>query len=128
MANEYDIYKSLGLKPEDCKGKTEAEIMDLILLRASEQKESILASQEKLLIENAKTQLSKLKEQFEKPFEIFAKTVGQKKSLTKVKVVGYNATNKTYIVITTGEKTFSMSENDVITSESELKEAKEKQK
>jgi hypothetical protein len=119
MAGEFDFLKEMGLSADDFKGKSKKQVMEIIVQKSKEANDKLAGEQVKELIDNVKTKLPKFKEQFEKPIEIYVKSVGTKKSATAVKVVGYNPDKKTYIVYKNDDKVYQIPEGDLITTEDE---------
>ena len=105
--------KGAGVSESELKGKSLKEQIKIITKAANE-------SAEKLEIENAKTYISnneklvpKLKDQLEKPIEIYVKKVAQKKSPTIVSVVGYNSVTKE-VVVYFNDKFCGIKDNEII--------------
>ena len=130
MADNFDFLKELGLKPENLKGKSKKAIMEMIAERSKNRTAELAGEQEKELIDNIKSKLPNIKKTFENPFEILVKKVGQKESVTAVKVVGYcpYIKDRPYIVFKSGDKVNYVSESDLIKTEDELADARAKDK
>ena len=121
MTENFDFLSELGIKPEELKGKSKKEIMDMIVERSSEKTKELTGEQEVESIENIKSKLPKVKEMFENPFEIMVKEVGQTKTPTPVKVVGYNYdNNESLYIVYKGGKLFQIPESDLIKTTDEL--------
>jgi hypothetical protein len=130
MADNFDFMKELGIDPDELKGKSQFEIMELISQASSKRKTELESDKDKELFENVMTKLPGIKEQFEKPFKIYAKNVGQNKKAEEVFFVGYNhfsPEGKNYLVTKPdGKKIFQVAENNLIKNKEEYDEAKGK--
>jgi hypothetical protein len=82
--------KAAGLSENELKGKSPKELIKILTSSLREQQEAIEIEAGKEYIGNYEKKLPKLIEVLKEPFEIYVKSVGQKKSPTPVKVVGYN--------------------------------------
>jgi hypothetical protein len=130
MADNFDFMKELGIDPAELKGKSQFEIFELISQASSKRKIELESDKNKELFENVMTKLPEIKEQFEKPFKIYAKNVGQNKKAEEVFFIGYNHFNtegKNYLVTKLdGKKIFQVSESNLIKNKEEYAEAKGK--
>jgi hypothetical protein len=127
MADLLEMAKAVGLAEKDIKGKSDTEAMALIAQAFEKAKMKIEAEAENKYIENLKNQLPKLQKLLTEPFDIYVKKVGQKKSPTPVRVVGFN--NETQEVIVYHNKNhYPIKVEDQIKSADELAEAKNAKK
>jgi hypothetical protein len=82
--------KAAGLSDNELKGKSKEELIKLLAGSLKEEQEAIKIEAGKEYIGNYEKKLPKLIEALKEPFDIYVKSVGQKKSPATVKVVGYN--------------------------------------
>ena len=122
MANIDEVLKKIGLTAKQLEEMSDAEAIDTISTGIGKAKDEIASEKDKELLDNAKVKLPKLKEQFEKPFKIYALNVAQSKNATDIFVVGYNPFIKKYIVTRPDQyKNNIVGEEDIITTDKELK-------
>ena len=133
--------KAAGVSESDLKGKSLKEQIKIISKAATANAEIIEFEEAKTYISNNEKLIPKLKDQLEKPIEIYVKKVAQKKSPTIVSVVGYNSATKELIVFF-NDKLNGIKDSDIIktvdeyqnivntkkTKETAKKEAKPKNK
>jgi hypothetical protein len=82
--------KAAGLTENELKGKSSKELIKLLTSSLNEQEKNIEIEAQKEYIGNYEKKLPKVIEALKEPFEVYVKSVGQKKNPTTVKVVGYN--------------------------------------
>jgi hypothetical protein len=123
MADLLELAKSVGLAEKDIKGKSDTEAMALIAQAFDNVKMKIEAEAENKYIENFKNQLPKLQKLLAEPFDIYVKKVGQKKSPTTVKVVGFNDETQEVIVYY-NKSHYPIKTEDQIKSADELAEVR----
>jgi hypothetical protein len=121
------LLKVLGINDETLKAKSELQVIDFITEKAKEAKPIIAAENEKKFLENYTTHAEKFRETLANPFEVYVREVLQKKSLTAVKIVGYIPETKQLIAYYSG-KLCQIPDENLITNELELKDAKEQDK
>jgi hypothetical protein len=119
--------KAAGLSEGELRGKSLDEQIKLITKKMKEEKETLELESAKEYLDNLKTQVPKLKEFLDQPFEIYVKKVGQRKSPTTVQVVGYNPNEKTLIVLNS-DKLYQIEDGDLIKSMDDLMNSKETKK
>jgi hypothetical protein len=119
--------KAAGLLESDLKGLSLDKQIKLITDKMKEEKEALEAEQAKEYIDNYKTQVPKLKDFLEKPFEIYVNSVGQRKTPTIVQVVGYNSNTQNLIVLFS-EKLYQIEQDKLIKSSDELTKEKTRAK
>ncbi len=113
--------KTAGLTENDIKGKTVKQIIKLAAKKANENADKDELEEAKPYFSNYEKLLPRFKESIEKPFELYVKTVGQKKTPSIVPVIGYNSIGKEKgIVVFFNEKYYTISENNIIKSIEEL--------
>jgi hypothetical protein len=114
--------KAAGLTENELKGKSPKDLIKFLTSSLKEQQESIEIEAGKEYIGNYEKKLPKLIEALKEPFEVYVKEVGQKKSETIVKVVGYNKDDpdgkKT--VVYYNSKYYQIKDDDLIKSIDEL--------
>lgn len=111
--------KAAGLSENDLKGKSLSEQIKLITKKMNEAKDDIELESAKEYIDNYKAKIPKLVDFLRQPYEIYVKKVGQKKTPTTVKVVGYNLDDDTVIVLN-GKKIYQVKDDVMIKSLDEL--------
>jgi hypothetical protein len=114
--------KAAGLSDNELKGKSKEELIKLLAGSLKEEQEAIKIEAEKEYIGNYEKKLPKVIEALKEPFEIYVKSVGQKKSPTPVKVVGYNKDDEEgkHTVVYYNSKYFQLKDDDLIKSIDEL--------
>jgi len=105
--------KAAGLTENDLKGKSLDEQIKLLTKKMKEEKDNIELESAKEYIDNYKNFIPKLKDYLNQSFEIYVKKVGQKKSPTIVRVIGYNFEQKTVVVIF-NSKFYEIEDSDLI--------------
>ena len=113
--------KEAGISENELKGLSLKDQIKLITKKMVEEHDSLEMEQAKNYIFNFEKKLPKLTELLHESFEIYVKSVGQKKSPTVVPVVGYNGSTKEVIVFQ-NEKLYPINEKDLIKSMEELSE------
>lgn len=111
--------KAAGLSEDDYKGKSTKELIKLISQTFKEAEAEIDLEAQQSCIENYEQKLPQLSELLKEPFELFVKEVGQKKSATPVKVVGFNS-ETSEIIAYHNEKYYQIKETEIIKSRDEL--------
>jgi len=111
--------KMAGISDDDLKGKSSRELIKIMFNRLDGELGEIEMESAKECVSNTDGPMSELKRKLEKPFEIYVKKVGQKKSPAVVPVVGYNASTGDTLVLF-GGKIFSVGKDDMINSMEEL--------
>jgi hypothetical protein len=114
-----------GISENELKGKSLDEQIKLVTKRMKEQKENMEIAEAKTVISNFEKKLPKLIDQLQEPFEIYVKSVGQKKTPTVVSVVGYNGFTKEVIVYLNG-KNYPIKQSELVKSVEELANLKTK--
>lgn len=111
--------KAVGISENEFKGKSLDEQIKLISKRINEEKEDLKMEAAKEYLDNYKNQVPEVKDLLGKPFEIYVKKVGQKKTPTTVQVMGYNSNAQTLIVLFS-DKLYQIKDEDLIKSPDEL--------
>jgi hypothetical protein len=106
--------KAAGLSENELKGKSPKDLIKLLTSSLKEQSETIEIEAGREYISNYEKKLPKLIESFKEPFEIMVKSIGQKKSPTPVKAVGYNDIGGGEIVVYYNSKYYQVKDNDLI--------------
>jgi hypothetical protein len=116
------MVKAAGLSENELKGKSPKEVIKLLTASLREQEEAIEIEAGKEYIGNYEKKLPKLIETLKEPFEVYVKTVGQRKSPTPVKVVGYNKDDDEgkNTVVYYNSKYYQVKDDDLIKSIDEL--------
>jgi hypothetical protein len=116
--------EALGI---DTKGKSDLELMKAVSENWGREQTAIEEASKQEVIETGNKRYAELKKFFDKPFEIWVETVGQKKSPECVPVVGYNPKTSSVIVSKevvlegkTTHKLYSVDEKLIINSVSKL--------
>jgi hypothetical protein len=114
--------KVAGLSDNELKGKSPKELIKLLTSSLREQQEAIEIEAGKEYIGNYEKKLPKLVETLKEPFEVYVKSVGQRKSPTPVKVVGYNKddADRKNTVVYYNSKYYQVKDDDLIKSIDEL--------
>jgi hypothetical protein len=114
--------KAAGLSDNELKGKSPKELIKLLTSSLREQQDVIEIEAGKEYIGNYEKKLPKLIEALKEPFEVYVKSVGQKKSPTTVKVVGYNKDDEEgkHTVVYYNSKYHQVKDDDLIKSIDEL--------
>jgi hypothetical protein len=123
MADLLEMAKAVGLAENDIKGKSDMEAMALIAQAFEKAKLKIEAEADNKYIDNLNGQLPKLQNLLAEPFDIYVKKVGQKRSATPVRVVGFNSETQE-IIVCHNKKVYSIEAGDQIKSADELAEAR----
>jgi hypothetical protein len=121
MADLLEMAKAVGIAEKDIKGKSDTDAMELITQAFEKAKMKIEAEAENKYIENLKNQLPKLQKLLAEPFDIYVKKVGQKKSPTPVRIVGFNNA-KQEIIAFYNDNLYPIRTEDQIKSVEELAE------
>jgi hypothetical protein len=114
--------KAAGFSENEVKGKSKEELIKLVAGSLKEQQEAIKIEAEKEYIGNYEKKLPKLIEALKEPFEVYVKSVGQKKTPTPVKVIGYNKDDEDgkKMVVYYNSKYHQVKDDDLIKSHDEL--------
>jgi hypothetical protein len=114
--------KAAGLSESELKGKSPKELIKLLTSSLKEQQATIEIEAGKEYIGNYEKKLPKLIESLKEPFEVYVKSIGQKKSPTSVKVVGYNKDDEDgkNTVVYYNSKYYQVKDDDLIKSIDEL--------
>jgi hypothetical protein len=114
--------KAAGLTENELKGKSAKELIKLLTSSLKEQEETIELEAGKEYIGNYEKKLPKLIESLKEPFEVYVKSIGQKKSPTPVKVIGYNKDDEDgkNTVVYYNSKYYQVKDEDLIKSIDEL--------
>ena len=113
------LAKAAGITENELKGLSAKDQIKLITKKMNEEKQNIEEEQAGVYISNYDEKVPKFKDTLEKPFEIYVKKVGQKKSPTPVSIIGYNAV-KDELVAFVNEKLYSIPDDDLVKSMDEL--------
>lgn len=90
--------KAAGVSDEELKGKSLDEQISILSAALTNAKKELALEDEGEFISNSVKQLGKLKDDMKTPFEIWVSSVAQKKSRTKVPVVGYIPETSEFVV------------------------------
>jgi hypothetical protein len=114
--------KAAGISDNELKGKSPKELIKLLTSSLKEQQETIEIEAGKEYIGNYEKKLPKLIEALKEPFDIYVKSVGQRKSPTPVKVVGYNKDDEDgkNILLYYNSKYYPVKDDNLIKSIDEL--------
>jgi hypothetical protein len=114
--------RAAGLTDNELKGKSPKELIKLLTGSLKEQEKTIEIEAGKEYIGNYEKKLPKVIEALKEPFEVYVKSIGQKKSPTPVKVVGYNKDDPEgkYTVVYYNSKYYEVKDNDLVKSIDEL--------
>jgi hypothetical protein len=117
------LAKAAGLSDIDLKGKSLDEQIRLITRKMNEEKEALEIESAREFIENYKNEVPKLINLMGRPFDIYVKKVGQRRTPVNVRVAGYNSNDKKLIVLF-GNKLYQIEDDDLIKSISDLESSK----
>ena len=113
------MVKAVGISENELVGLTLKDQIKLITKKMKDSEKELEIQAAKTYISNYEKLLPKVKELLKDSLEVYAKSVGQRKSPTSVKIVGYNNELDEYVVFH-GNKNHSIKDSDLIKSTEEL--------
>jgi hypothetical protein len=118
-----EFLKNFGITEEYLRSKTGKELVSLTFNKMGEVEGNVEAEEEQIYIYNMENQVPELRKFLTNPIEVYVKKVRQKKTLTVVKVIGFNPITGDLVAYHKG-KLASIPDDDQIITIQELNDCK----